>query len=365
MRYCTFSLGALLFILSSGIAHSKVMPENKSLDSHLGQGNPVVVKFFATWCPACRSIEAYYEKLSEKDKYKDIKFINVDVDKASGLANKYNIRGIPVFVFYDAQGEKKYRLDGANKDKLKAKLNKLAEQKEMPAKKIKMAPRKAAGAVEADAGSGAGVILIESKDDFEKYLNKGKPALVKFSADWCGPCKQLKGPYKEMAQANPSILFLEVDIDKARGLASEHNVNRIPRFQIYDNSGNKTDDFLGGNIDFLKLKIRGVKNPKERVRTESYTKKEFKQMKQKEKALKQPAAQQPPVSQPKIATQPKQPVQPKPTPTPQKRIEKAQVQPQPVRRKSRTFSPQPELIDIEPSSGQTRRGGRAIKGRRR
>ncbi|TAL60011.1 MAG: thioredoxin [Bacteroidetes bacterium] len=45
------------------------------------QPGRVVIKFYADWCPDCRLIKSMYEELS--DKYSDIKFGQVNIDKES------------------------------------------------------------------------------------------------------------------------------------------------------------------------------------------------------------------------------------------------------------------------------------------
>jgi thiol-disulfide isomerase/thioredoxin len=41
-------------------------------------------------------------------------------------------------------------------------------------------------------------------------LKIGLMAVVDFTAQWCGPCKKIKGPFKDMAKANPNVVFLQV-----------------------------------------------------------------------------------------------------------------------------------------------------------
>ncbi|KAL4947703.1 thioredoxin-like protein [Aspergillus filifer] len=64
----------------------------------LVSSGPVVVDFFATWCGPCKAIAPVVGKLSET--YTDVKFIQVDVDKARSIAQEHQIRAMPTFVLY-------------------------------------------------------------------------------------------------------------------------------------------------------------------------------------------------------------------------------------------------------------------------
>ncbi|MFA6842879.1 MAG: thioredoxin [Bacilli bacterium] len=56
--------------------------------------------------------------------------------------------------------------------------------------------------------------------------------LVDFFATWCGPCKML-APVLE--QADKEVKILEVDVDKARELASEYGIASIPTLILFKN----------------------------------------------------------------------------------------------------------------------------------
>ena len=64
---------------------------------------PVLVDFTATWCGPCKVLAPIVEKIAEEQhgKYKVGK---LDIDDAPGVAQKYQIRGVPtVVVFKDGQ----------------------------------------------------------------------------------------------------------------------------------------------------------------------------------------------------------------------------------------------------------------------
>lgn len=56
-----------------------------------------------------------------------------------------------------------------------------------------------------------------------------KPAIVDFTATWCGPCQRIAPILDELAVAyNGQIVIYKVDVDKNRELAKAFNVSSIP-----------------------------------------------------------------------------------------------------------------------------------------
>lgn len=60
------------------------------------------------------------------------------------------------------------------------------------------------------------------------YLGK-KPAIVDFTASWCGPCQRISPILDELAaEMGDKIVIYKVDIDKNRALAQKFNISSIP-----------------------------------------------------------------------------------------------------------------------------------------
>lgn len=60
---------------------------------------PVLVDFYATWCPPCKQLAPVLEKFAA-DMQGQVLIAKVDVDKLSGLAGKYGVQSIPHMVLF-------------------------------------------------------------------------------------------------------------------------------------------------------------------------------------------------------------------------------------------------------------------------
>jgi len=58
---------------------------------------PVLVDFWAEWCPPCRMLAPTFEKLAE-DYGHEISFAKVNVDELPEVASQYGIRSIPTLL---------------------------------------------------------------------------------------------------------------------------------------------------------------------------------------------------------------------------------------------------------------------------
>jgi thiol:disulfide interchange protein DsbD len=84
---------------------------------------PLVALFFATWCPACKELEA--EVLPDARVQKalgDVVFVRFDVDTPVGgeLAGEVGIESIPTFIVFDGKGKARNRLVGPKVEQLLA-----------------------------------------------------------------------------------------------------------------------------------------------------------------------------------------------------------------------------------------------------
>ncbi|KAK9741877.1 hypothetical protein RND81_03G134900 [Saponaria officinalis] len=93
--------------------------------------------------------------------------------------------------------------------------------------------------------------LAEAKQD-------GKIVVVKFSASWCKPCKEIAAPYRELADKySSSLLFLAVDVDEMAELSSSWDIKATPTFYFL-RGGQPMDKLVGSNKLELQKKIATI-----------------------------------------------------------------------------------------------------------
>ena len=89
---------------------------------------PVLVDFYATWCPPCRALGPILDRLAEEFAGQ-IKFVKVNSDEESALASEYDVTGLPTVVFIEG-GKKVGQFSGLpQEDALREQLAKWAESR--------------------------------------------------------------------------------------------------------------------------------------------------------------------------------------------------------------------------------------------
>jgi thioredoxin len=67
----------------------------------LSAPRPVLVDFYATWCPPCRMIAPVLEELA-REFHGRVKIVKVNVDEESVLAERFQIRSVPTLLVFNA-----------------------------------------------------------------------------------------------------------------------------------------------------------------------------------------------------------------------------------------------------------------------
>lgn len=97
--------------------------------------------------------------------------------------------------------------------------------------------------------SGSGdVKSIKTEEAFREIL-KEPQVIVKFTADWCKPCKEVQPEVHKLAQKyKKSASFCTIDVDELDEISQEYNVAMMPTFLVFKHG--KVSDTMTG-IDLL------------------------------------------------------------------------------------------------------------------
>jgi thioredoxin 1 len=66
----------------------------------------------------------------------------------------------------------------------------------------------------------------------------------RFTAAWCGPCRQLAPLFEQLKTSFPDVMFETIDVDNNKELAQENFVTSIPTV-IFEKDGTTKQRFTG------------------------------------------------------------------------------------------------------------------------
>ena len=97
---------------------------------------------------------------------------------------------------------------------------------------------------------------IGSQEFEQEVLSSQTPAVVYFTAPWCGPCKMFSPLIEEVASEYAhKVTFVKLNVDDASGIAARYMVMSIPTLVLFKdgNPCNKRTGFSSKNdvVDFI------------------------------------------------------------------------------------------------------------------
>ena len=85
---------------------------------------------------------------------------------------------------------------------------------------------------------------IDSPQALKQFVNSSVNVVVKFGAEWCGPCKRIAPDFEKLAQNTPGVKFATVDVDKVQNAP----VSTVPTFLMFVR-GYQVGKVQGANIN--------------------------------------------------------------------------------------------------------------------
>ena len=91
------------------------------------------------------------------------------------------------------------------------------------------------------------IVMLSDNDFDEKVIKSGKPVLVDFFANWCGPCKMIAPYLEELAdEFKDKVTVAKLDVDQNNESASKYGVRGIPTLILFEN-GQQKETIVGAD----------------------------------------------------------------------------------------------------------------------
>ncbi|VYS60027.1 unnamed protein product [Arabidopsis thaliana] len=102
------------------------------------------------------------------------------------------------------------------------------------------------------------VIACHTVETWNEQLQKANESktlvVVDFTASWCGPCRFIAPFFADLAKKLPNVLFLKVDTDELKSVASDWAIQVMPTF-MFLKEGKILDKVVGAKKDELQSTI--------------------------------------------------------------------------------------------------------------
>ncbi len=92
-----------------------------------------------------------------------------------------------------------------------------------------------------------GPLVMEVPDGgFDTFtLQENRLVIIDFTADWCGPCRQLAPLLDQITKEKQGVVVVgKIDVDRFRNLATREGVKDLPDIRIY-RGGHLVEKFIG------------------------------------------------------------------------------------------------------------------------
>ena len=98
--------------------------------------------------------------------------------------------------------------------------------------------------------------LAITKENYEELMASGKPVVIDFWAEWCGPCRMVGPIIDELAEEyGEQVVIGKCDVDSCDDITANYRVRNIPTI-VFIKGGEVVDKHVGAiNKADLKAKI--------------------------------------------------------------------------------------------------------------
>lgn len=115
----------------------------------------------------------------------------------------------------------------------------------------------------ASMGAGGLNFASDTAAAFATAKEEGKVVMVKYGAEWCGPCEAMREEAFQdagVAELLKDVVVVDIDVDNPGADSDwlkEHSVGPIPTVTFFRADGSEIDEFVGyGGIDSFKEDVK-------------------------------------------------------------------------------------------------------------
>lgn len=105
---------------------------------------------------------------------------------------------------------------------------------------------------------------VKSSSHLQNLLETKEVVFLKFTAEWCNPCKNIQPLYHELAtrycKQDSMVAFATADVDEHEDIASEYKVGMMPTF-VAIRGGDVIETMSGSNESKLEAFVKKVLKP--------------------------------------------------------------------------------------------------------
>jgi thiol-disulfide isomerase/thioredoxin len=98
--------------------------------------------------------------------------------------------------------------------------------------------------------------MLSSAEQYAEAVRAPGVVVVRCTAEWCGPCRQIAQPYSQLQV--DGVKFYSIDVEKTDDFADVGSVGKLPCFFIYRN-GKPAGMVIGADLDALKKQVLSVR----------------------------------------------------------------------------------------------------------
>lgn len=87
-------------------------------------------------------------------------------------------------------------------------------------------------------------------DEFQSFLNSQEVVVIKYEAEWCTKCHEIKEMLDQFSEYHPEVKMVSVDIDKYPDIKEWARIKAIPMVIMYKNGRQR--EFIFGAQSYEK-----------------------------------------------------------------------------------------------------------------